>query len=286
MLNKQEITKPTLFPAPLPDESDYSLISRYHLISGNKSRINTKRILLKYNFDETTKPDITVKESFKILNNISEWLGLPIVTFIEKHTLFNFWKPFCWYYDMSDTKHGYKYHDRIEDILSDSYIQKSISFRESLKIQKCCPKCMKEDVKEYGHTYWHRSHQPPGVYVCYKHKCKLYRQNSNSKWFFEISMPQFKNLKLIERLNNNIEIFALLRRNLRLDELMLSQIIYVEEYACLIHQLLMGNINNIDLINRPYANTQNNSILGGPFSSTIFNEIYFYDALLDASNKL
>lgn len=38
---------------------------------------------------------------------------------------------------------------------------------------RLCPECMKEDKKRYGHFYYHRIHQLPGVSVCTKHGCSL-----------------------------------------------------------------------------------------------------------------
>lgn len=34
---------------------------------------------------------------------------------------------------------------------------------------KYCPKCATEDLLDYGVTYWHRSHQMPGIIACGKH---------------------------------------------------------------------------------------------------------------------
>lgn len=36
-----------------------------------------------------------------------------------------------------------------------------------------CPLCLQDDLKQYGETYWHRSHQIPGVQVCVKHNVWL-----------------------------------------------------------------------------------------------------------------
>ncbi|PKH04766.1 TnsD family Tn7-like transposition protein [Moritella sp. Urea-trap-13] len=36
-----------------------------------------------------------------------------------------------------------------------------------------CPRCVEEDVEQYGIAYWHVSHQIPGVLSCVKHKLQL-----------------------------------------------------------------------------------------------------------------
>ncbi|MBW3166483.1 TnsD family Tn7-like transposition protein [Ferrimonas balearica] len=40
---------------------------------------------------------------------------------------------------------------------------------------KWCPQCAQHDLQEYGVTYWHRTHQIPGVTACYKHPVLLQR---------------------------------------------------------------------------------------------------------------
>jgi Tn7-like transposition protein D/TniQ len=38
-----------------------------------------------------------------------------------------------------------------------------------------CEECIKEDFKNYGETFWHRTHQLPGVYICHKHNTVLHQ---------------------------------------------------------------------------------------------------------------
>ena len=40
-----------------------------------------------------------------------------------------------------------------------------------------CSMCVQEDRRQYGETYWHRSHQMEGVKVCPKHGCYLSESN-------------------------------------------------------------------------------------------------------------
>lgn len=51
------------------------------------------------------------------------------------------------------------------------------AFREKEKLDlKYCPLCAVEDIKEFGVSYWHRSHQIPGVESCFKHQHWLSHQ--------------------------------------------------------------------------------------------------------------
>ncbi len=44
--------------------------------------------------------------------------------------------------------------------------------KEALSI-KCCPECARADFYEFGVTYWHRSHQIPGIEACAIHQVQL-----------------------------------------------------------------------------------------------------------------
>lgn len=45
------------------------------------------------------------------------------------------------------------------------------------KYLRTCPKCALEDISQLGYPYWHRTHQLPGIDVCYKHKVFLEESN-------------------------------------------------------------------------------------------------------------
>lgn len=66
-----------------------------------------------------------------------------------------------------------------------------------------CTECIREDISRKCFSYWHRSHQLPGIFWCFKHKIQLCRsldgisafenlpvQNSNSN--FQFSNQEFE----------------------------------------------------------------------------------------------
>lgn len=59
--------------------------------------------------------------------------------------------------------------------------------------KKICPICAMEDEKKYGRYYYHRSHQIPGVNVCWKHHVSLI--NCNSETLFINYVPAEKLLE-------------------------------------------------------------------------------------------
>lgn len=48
-----------------------------------------------------------------------------------------------------------------------------------------CKECMKEDVKQFGELYIHRSHQLSGVCVCHKHHTPLFSHKKNSSCVYD-----------------------------------------------------------------------------------------------------
>lgn len=52
-----------------------------------------------------------------------------------------------------------------------------VCFREYEDLSlKFCAECVKDDIKKYGVSYWHRNHQMPGIEACHKHKVWLEHQ--------------------------------------------------------------------------------------------------------------
>jgi len=45
--------------------------------------------------------------------------------------------------------------------------------RLRVKYLKYCPMCAKQDINDYGETYWHRQHQLPEMFYCVKHQIRL-----------------------------------------------------------------------------------------------------------------
>ncbi|SMY34177.1 hypothetical protein PMAL9190_01536 [Photobacterium malacitanum] len=46
--------------------------------------------------------------------------------------------------------------------------------RKGSRILKWCPICAKENIYNFGMSYWHRTHQTPGLTSCHKHNVKLF----------------------------------------------------------------------------------------------------------------
>ena len=158
----------TSFPSIYPDELLYSLFARYHAHSGHIAYVFAAEDLFER---RTTKPDIEfvdrlTPETLQLITS-----DMPIEQVIERHTMFPYYARFLprdrrRQALMLMTQGDERYHNLL-------YLTKSKRLDRYLRY---CPICALEDRKQYGETYWHRSHQMTGVDICPKHRCLL--QNS------------------------------------------------------------------------------------------------------------
>lgn len=153
------------FPTLYPDELIYSLFARYFVKSGYMGYASAAEDLFA---NKTTHPDIEFinKLSDEVLAHLQ--MRMPMAELIEKHTMFPYYgrflqrerrrQAFSMMIQMDE-----RYHNLI-------YVTKSKSITRYLRY---CPSCAADDRREYGETYWHRSHQLFGVNICPVHSCIL-----------------------------------------------------------------------------------------------------------------
>ena len=60
--------------------------------------------------------------------------------------------------------------------------------KQTITTLKLCPHCIKEDIKTYGAFYHHRSHQPHGIEVCYKHQVPLLSYTGSPEEEFNLGL--------------------------------------------------------------------------------------------------
>lgn len=154
-------------PVGYPDELWYSRLTRYHRRSGNQ-----------YN-------SATVHE-----------LGIPYVNANRKVSLYGTGYIMSQYYEKRNDEEGFwsaVSNNTLEPFLLRFYpVKKRLEYYElsrsagrKKKISmintsnqsaplRYCPLCFKEDIENYGESYWHRIHQIPAVTVCPKHLCRIF----------------------------------------------------------------------------------------------------------------
>lgn len=159
------------FPPLYPDELLYSTFARYHSYSGNENFKKTMRDL----FGRNTVCSVTDLPCYlDLLSRLIPGKAISKEKLLQEHTLMPYYSHFI-------------PHERLEDILFEMYFNNggSIHMKVGLTANgvkfprnlRYCTFCAKDDQNEYGLAYWHRSHQLPGVIVCYKHKIQLRESN-------------------------------------------------------------------------------------------------------------
>lgn len=156
----------TSFPALYPDELLYSLFARYYAQSGHIAHVFAAEDLFE---NRATKPDIEfmdalTPEARRLVSG--EW---PMEHIVEWHTMF----PYCGRFLGLERRRqalslllqtDERYHNLLYQLKS-KHVSRHLRY---------CPLCAAEDRKQYGETYWHRSHQLQGLDICPLHKCFLH----------------------------------------------------------------------------------------------------------------
>lgn len=159
-------TLPTL-PSWLPDETLFSLVSRYHQLSGNRLSSHTCRELFGHG-QQGAQHDFPTRLAH-FASATGSVLG-DARAIIQQHTILPFYLHFV-APEMAATAlrtleggslGGLKF--RLGLITS--------RFRANHPL-KGCPECMQHDFDTHGTPYWHRDHQYPGVWICPTHGAPL-----------------------------------------------------------------------------------------------------------------
>ncbi len=160
------------FPTIYEGELLYSVISRYKYKAG----IINKKALYK----DLYKKVVALNSVYfpvhiqSILDNLPPTSTLKQRDIVEKNTLFKIFTAFL----SKETKERV-YKGMLSEYKFNSYqsigiIGSKISMKDKLFY---CEECLKEDILEFGESYWRVIHQVPGVYFCSKHKTKLLESN-------------------------------------------------------------------------------------------------------------
>lgn len=210
------------FPPSLPNESLISRISRYHIMSGNRTEQSTFIEL----FDRTgfnlggVVPSHLAVLAARLPGEPDESLA----KIIQDNTLLPVFRPFLGKSDKSPTTRGMSSNADITH-----FPRHVVGMSGEAKL---CLSCAVEDVQMHGVGYWHRSHQIPGVSVCWKHKESLIRSCQNCRFPFQrtnrlLSVPWVV-CRCLEPLRNFTD-------NNDIDPLELA-------YATFAHELLLENM--------------------------------------------
>ncbi|WP_159780850.1 TnsD family Tn7-like transposition protein [Bacillus sp. N1-1] len=156
----------TWFPTPYPDELLYSILARYHVRSGNISaKVTVEELYGKR----------TIRSVWDLpanLNALSSKLGgfWSVENIINNHTMYPYYAAFLL------PKQAEKVKKSMENDTGGTIHTRTGVSASNIKPKRflwTCSSCISEDLERYGETYWRRSHQMPGVFICTKHEMLL-----------------------------------------------------------------------------------------------------------------
>jgi len=149
------------FPSSLPDETLLSRISRYHLLSGNKTiNLTFDELFSKAPFplEQIVPPGIEVLAA-RLPGEQRDVLKKLVL----ENTLLPLFLPY-----LSPQKPNKNSVDPSELV---SHIPRRVVGLHGEA--HLCLHCVEEDKRKHGVPYWHRSHQIPGVTICWRHQAPL-----------------------------------------------------------------------------------------------------------------
>lgn len=156
------------FPTPYPDELFYSLLARY------KQRVkypSNKKLLKEVFGSETSTVIHDLPCNLEFFSKSLPVNEIYTVDYILKNlTLLPYYSAFSSNEIITKTKRqmaktkGSGIHARL------GLMATKVSMPQYLRY---CPLCVLEEFEKFEETYWHRSHQLPGVFVCIKHQIRL-----------------------------------------------------------------------------------------------------------------
>jgi hypothetical protein len=159
------------FPYIYTDELFFSWIARFLERMNFPIRGNVIRDLFGYTSYKAVIDFPSHLEHF--LHQLSiECTHLSTDELIDWHTLLPFFAPFLPSERLKKLRKDMQGNNGLAARLRSGIMASRIPLLRELQI---CPKCSNSDRNKYGETYWHRSHQIPGVKVCYEHEIPLSR---------------------------------------------------------------------------------------------------------------
>lgn len=141
-------------PEPYPDELMYSVLSRYHKMSGHLVFRASAEELFK---DPLVRPDVEFINQYT--EELLRVLGVDMETLVREHTMFSAYAR-C----LPDERKKAAFQSMIRMDGKHKNLL-AIPVRKNVRTLRYCPVCVAEDRKKYGETYWRRGYQIESI-VC------------------------------------------------------------------------------------------------------------------------
>lgn len=156
------------FTDPYPDELLYSAVTRYHHRAGYRDAAYTGRELF-----GTGKGGTTIAMPAR-LGYLVSVLPQPhhytVDVLIDRHTLFPFYGAFL---SADRGRQVRATMTECEGVANVHFQCGLVTTPHRITHLRFCPACAAQDRVRFGETYWHRTHQAPGMLVCHLHDVLL-----------------------------------------------------------------------------------------------------------------
>lgn len=156
------------FPRFYNDELLYSIISRYHMASGNQNYKITLEEM--FNCNKLVPILEFASNLSELINNLPANFEIESKNIVQNHTIFPLYSPFLPEERKQSIIKTMLYNDGRGLKTKIGMIAGSICKKDDLMY---CPQCSKEEYEKYGESYFHRLHQAQGVLTCPIHRCLL-----------------------------------------------------------------------------------------------------------------
>ena len=157
------------FPTPYLDECLYSIICRYYARIGGTGLKPVRKLL--FGGQQCLASSIF----FPIrLDLIERWYGdnsgITRKHMAENHTM----------HPYMTIIYPVKFRQMVDAVINGESAPKTFDMKGTQRSHRLwpkhlryCPDCVRNDINEYGETYWHRVHQLPAMVYCTKHRVRL-----------------------------------------------------------------------------------------------------------------
>lgn len=156
------------FPSSYPDESLFSLVARYHRLSGHHDDRDTLHELFGKHTQIVSSHLPSLLDT--LVSRLPRAMALDAQDIVDRHTLFPYYRPFL-------TERQVALSLAVMKGPSASGLKTLMGLIASQvggeNCYRYCEQCSEQDVELVGQPYWHRAHQLPAVHVCAQHGTPL-----------------------------------------------------------------------------------------------------------------
>ncbi|WP_423680476.1 TnsD family Tn7-like transposition protein [Undibacterium sp. WLHG33] len=151
----------TFFPTGFADETLFSLIARYHRLSGNiDDRDSLHELFGKHTHVVTSHLPTHLDALASVL---PQGLDITVNDLIERHTVFPYFRPFLTERQVVFGLAAMRGNSGAGLKTMMGMVASQVGGHNSYRY---CLSCADADVENGGQAYWHRNHQLPAVLVC------------------------------------------------------------------------------------------------------------------------